>query len=165
MATYFFDTSALVKRYVDEPGSSWVRQICDAAAEIEDSQDSLIIGSITVVEIASALSILERRNAIRRRTAQHTYDRFFLHYENEYQVTDITRELIVDAGSLAFRYPLKANDALQLALVLYVKQLLPSDEIELIFVSGDDQLLRAAQQEGLATKNPFDHAALDNPTP
>lgn len=30
MAAYFFDTSALVKRYVREPGSDWVRNLACA---------------------------------------------------------------------------------------------------------------------------------------
>jgi transposase len=30
MAFYFFDTSAVVKYYVTEPGSAWVRQLIDA---------------------------------------------------------------------------------------------------------------------------------------
>jgi uncharacterized protein len=29
MAAYFFDSSALVKRYVVESGTQWVRNLCD----------------------------------------------------------------------------------------------------------------------------------------
>jgi predicted nucleic acid-binding protein len=32
VAVYFFDSSAIVKRYAAEPGSSWVDSICDEAA-------------------------------------------------------------------------------------------------------------------------------------
>jgi len=29
MSAYYLDSSALVKRYVDEPGSVWIRHITD----------------------------------------------------------------------------------------------------------------------------------------
>ncbi len=32
VAVYFFDSSAIVKRYAAEPGSSWVDSICDETA-------------------------------------------------------------------------------------------------------------------------------------
>lgn len=140
-----------------------MRQICDAAdAENATLLNLVVIGSITVVETASALAILERRNAIRKRTAQSAYEQFFEHFENEYQVADITRDILLEAAELALRYPLKAYDAVQLALAVNVKQLLQSDQIELYFASGDRQLLDAAKSEGLHIENPFDYIHLDN---
>ena len=51
MALYFFDSSALVKRYVHERGSVWVR---DTTAS---PRGHLIhISLLTVAEIASALA-------------------------------------------------------------------------------------------------------------
>jgi hypothetical protein len=55
---------------------------------------------------------------------------------------------------------LKGYDAIQLAAGLELKAALDRREIQLIFVSGDDQLLKAAQTEGLVTENPFDYAHL-----
>lgn len=109
---------------MDEPGSVWVKQICDAHdAKTNERLNLVVVGSITVVEAASALSILERRNTIRRRTAQRAYEQFFEHFENEYQVVDITPDILLEAANLAQRYPLKAFDAVQLALALNVQQM------------------------------------------
>ena len=50
MAVYFFDTSALVKRYVHETGSAWVGQVTDPK-----SGNKIYITRITGVEVVSAL--------------------------------------------------------------------------------------------------------------
>jgi len=42
MAFYYFDASALVKYYVTEPGSTWVRQLIEEL-DSETSQTSHII--------------------------------------------------------------------------------------------------------------------------
>lgn len=163
MAVFFFDTSALVKRYVDEPGSAWVRQICGVRnAELNTPINLGIVGSIAVVETAAAISILERRAIISKRIAERAYKRFIEDFENEYQITNVTLGLLTTAANLARLYPLKAYDAVQLALALAAKGALAQDRIELTFVSGDRQLLQVAQTEGLSIENPFTYAHLDS---
>jgi uncharacterized protein len=51
MADYFFDTSALVKRHVDEVGSPWVKSLVRAKAG-----HTLYIARITAVEVTSAIT-------------------------------------------------------------------------------------------------------------
>lgn len=51
MAVYFFDSSALVKRYVQETGSAWVIGLTDKQA-----QNPIYIAGITVVEITAAMA-------------------------------------------------------------------------------------------------------------
>ena len=50
MAAYFFDTSAIVKRYADERGSAWVQQLADPALN-----HSIYLARITEVEVTSAI--------------------------------------------------------------------------------------------------------------
>jgi len=50
---------------------------------------------------------------------------------------------------------------MHLATGLEVARKLASQEIEVVFVSGDDQMLRAAEAEGLMTDNPFLHVDMD----
>ncbi len=57
-----------------------------------------------------------------------------------------------DSSAVVKRY------AMQLSLALHANALLNADGLSLTLVSGDDQLLQAAQAEGLATDNPFAHA-------
>ena len=48
---YFFDTSALVKRYVNETGSRWVQTITASA-----TRNKIIVARITWVEVLSVLA-------------------------------------------------------------------------------------------------------------
>lgn len=159
MAIYYFDTSAVVKRYVDEPGSLWVRQLCDQRDPVTIDRLHLItVGEITIVEASAALAILVRRNLIPKRFAQQAYLKFVDDFQDDYKQMRITSDSLMIAANLAQKYPLKAYDAVQLSLALGANLLLATNNLVLIFVSGDDQLLRAAQAEGLLTDNPFAHA-------
>jgi hypothetical protein len=51
----FFDSSALVKRYLTETGSAWVISLTDPAAG-----NSIILAEITRVEVAAALGSRHR---------------------------------------------------------------------------------------------------------
>ncbi|GAC1350320.1 MAG: hypothetical protein NVSMB27_31690 [Ktedonobacteraceae bacterium] len=47
MPIYFLDTSAIVKRYIAEPGQAWVLSLYDSA-----QQHELYISQIALVEVA-----------------------------------------------------------------------------------------------------------------
>lgn len=49
MAVYFVDSSALVKRYINETGSNWVLSLCNPA-----SNNDIVIAAIAGVEIIAA---------------------------------------------------------------------------------------------------------------
>lgn len=59
MTVYFFDTSAVVKYYVTEPGSRWVWDLVDSDAPI-------FLVQITIAEVSAALGILQRTRRINR---------------------------------------------------------------------------------------------------
>ena len=64
-----------------------------------------------------------------------------------------------EAALLTQRHPLKAYDAVQLAVALRQNRALATVKQSLIFVSGDKTLLAAAKAEGLDIDNPFDHVS------
>lgn len=159
MTAFYFDTSALVKRYVAEPGSTWVRQIC--APPQDDVFHLIIIGEITVVEISAAFAILERTRSASHQVIEGAFEKFNADFEIAYQIVEITSDLLSVAAELARKHVLKAYDALQLALALAARDALTQENLTLTLVAGDNQLLQAAQREGLTTENPFDHTDLD----
>jgi hypothetical protein len=55
MTTYYLDTSALSKRYVEETGSNWVRTLV-----LPEAEHTLLTARITMVEIYSALARRKR---------------------------------------------------------------------------------------------------------
>lgn len=91
-AVFYLDTSALVKRYVVERGSSWLAQLCSPESD---------------------------------KTIHHK---------------------------------LRGYDAVQLAAALELNSILLAAELApATFVAADDELLSAAQKEGLLIANPNDH--------
>lgn len=50
MADHYFDSSALVKSYVAETGTTWVRTILD------DKQNRIFISTLAEVEVVAALT-------------------------------------------------------------------------------------------------------------
>ena len=161
MATYFFDASAVVKRYVHEPGSEWVRQLCNARGEHGNRLNPIAIAEISRVEVAAAFAVLARRNEITANLAKRVYKQFTDELDQEYRSIRFTAEIIRNASDLTQQHPLKAYDAVQLAAALAFLDSLKNTDVIPLFISGDDKLLQAAQAEGLATDNPFDHAALN----
>jgi hypothetical protein len=140
MPSYFFDTSALVKRYVAERGSVWVN---DA---ISRADTRCYISRIAEAEMSSAL--------VRRLPGDiETLARFDADLIAVYVSLIVTNSLIDQAVLLARTRRLRGCDALQLAAaILAVRRI-----SDLVFVCADNDLLAAARMEGLATENPNDH--------
>ena len=60
MPVYYLESSALVKYYVTEPESTWVRQVVDAEENV------LVSAEITIAGVAAALGVITRMGRISR---------------------------------------------------------------------------------------------------
>lgn len=155
---YFLDSSALVKYYMTEPGSTWIRQRVDVG-------EPILLAEITVAEVAAALGILQRKGRITARHRRDFWERFERDCVERYDLIPVVYGVIHSAALLCTRHPLKAYDAVQLAAGLALRGTLAKQDIPLVFVSGDDTLINAAKAEGLTVDNPFWHTDLDAPAP
>jgi hypothetical protein len=153
MPFYQFDTSGLVKRYVDKRGSDWVRLTVDPA------QGNVIsIADITRAEVASALARRAREGVITLDERDELIRAFHAHCTIEYRLAPTDHFIIDLAIDLIQRHPLRAYDSVQLATVMIVNQSLIARGLPpLVFVSADGNLAAAAQAEGLAVENPNWH--------
>jgi predicted nucleic acid-binding protein len=79
---YFLDASAAVKRYADEAGSTWIRQITEPQA-----RNTILLAEITLAEVAAALAAkhrapkgitLDQRDRVLSRFLQDCEDHFAL---------------------------------------------------------------------------------------
>lgn len=153
MSLYFLDSSALVKRYVEEVGSAWVRDLTHPLA-----RNQLLIARITWVEVLSALARRQREGNMTPGEVAQVVQTFRYDLDMQYQVGELDRALAMAAGELVTRHPLRAYDAVQLATALRIQTgLARMTSPALIFVSADDRLLAIAQAEGLLTDNPNEH--------
>jgi hypothetical protein len=142
---YFFDSSALVKRYVNETGSSWV--IATTAAE---AGHRIFISQITQPEVVSALARQKREGNLSPRTAHAARIYLDRHAVRSYDVLPLSDKIIQRAEDLLEIHPLRAADSLQLASAIAINdRLIKAGLTALIFVSSDIRLLNIAQAEGL----------------
>jgi predicted nucleic acid-binding protein len=136
--TRYFDSSALVKRYVDETGSRAVRRL-------------LASGSIAT----SRLSEVEVTSAIRRRIRESTLSTLdgssilaaLTRDVRALVIVELTPEVVAIASGLLERHTLRSSDAVQLASAVYLRQQLAAP---MPFVAFDARLVAAARAEGLS---------------
>ncbi len=148
----YLDTSALVKRYVTEPGSTWTQHL------LENRDLLLSTSEIALVEVSTALSIQVRTGRLSHRLGRLAYAVFQEHVvNNEYNMIPADRVIIDKAAALGRKHPLKAYDAIHVATALHLRDLLKIRDRSLVFVCADSQALRAATAESLLTENPHDH--------
>ncbi|MFL6215136.1 MAG: type II toxin-antitoxin system VapC family toxin [Blastocatellia bacterium] len=145
---WFVDTSALIKRYLRETGSKWLRE--------EIVHHRVLISQLTPIEVLASIG---------RRRQQGTLSpfaflqarRIFINHINDpqYQILNVSSAIVNEAMRLTFRQSLRAYDAVQLATAL--KTLATQGYKQLVFLTADAQLERVARAEGLQTDNPLDH--------
>lgn len=150
MSHYFFDSSALVKRYAREPGTDWVRATCLPARG-----NTAIVAQITQIEIMSAVMRRTREGTYSLRAARAVRLLLEYHLHHEYVVVGLNSTVIARAQEALELYPLRAYDAIQLASALEVQaRLVRASLTSVVFVASDDRLLEAAAAAGLTTESP-----------
>ncbi len=156
-ATYYFDSSALVKLYIFESGSHWVRQLIEAP---EEAATSVISSKLSVIETIGAFLKRWRQGAISETLKRRLVSRFLLDTERRYILTTPTDDMLTIAIDLLQRHPLRAYDAVQLATALLINGQMQAAQPRgavLTFVSADSLLCQAARSERLAAENPNNH--------
>jgi len=150
MALYFFDASALVKRYVQERGSAWVREVTAGA-----SGHLIHLSVLTVAELASALARRQREGSLSGQERERLFGAFLLDCASAYLLLRIEEDVLEQAITLLNRHPLRTADAIQVATAVLLNHTLPVDQFgPVIIVSSDDRVLQAAAREGLPIENP-----------
>lgn len=154
MAHYYFDSSALVKRYVAEVGTSWVQALCAPAAG-----HVLYTVRISGAEIIAALFRRARTGTLSSADAQAAAMQFKADVRGDYQIVEVTEILVDRAMTLAEQHGLRGYDSVQLATALELQALRAVRSLPpLTFVSADDMLNNVAVAEGLAVENPNNHS-------
>ena len=150
MAHYYFDSSALVKRYVVETGTGWVTTQCTSEAG-----HAINLVRITAAEMIAAFFRRVQTGSLTTADAQSAATQFRREFRGRYEVIEVTESVVDTAMRLAETYALRGYDAVQLAAALELQSVraalgLPT----LIFVSADQRLNAVAATEGLPVEDP-----------
>ena len=134
----YLDTSALVKLYVVEEGSSLVRKSVEEAETVATSL-------VSYVEGRAAFS-RRRREGILSVTDQNRIVRDFNDEWKRYFVIDVTNPLVNNAAKLAELHGLRGYDAIQLASAEFFREKIRE---AVTFGCWDSRLETAAGRQGL----------------
>lgn len=154
MDIYFLDASALIKQYVQEPGSAWVRAVCDPAAG-----NLLFVAGITRAEVVAAISRRAKGGRPLPQPAPVLCQTILADMAKSFQTVDVTPAVSQRATSVAPAHALRGYDAVQLAAALEANGMIVTGlgPSVLRVVSADAELNAAAAAEGLAVEDPNAH--------
>jgi uncharacterized protein len=153
VAHYFFDSSALVKAYIAEAGTNWVRTILD------DPQHRISISALAEVEVISALTRRFNEGDLTQIEVDQACDELSQDCA-AYLLVDVTSQILEAAVANARKHSLRAYDAVQLASAIAVRIALVATEgnaIDFTLVSADSALNAATRLEGLQVEDPSVH--------
>jgi predicted nucleic acid-binding protein len=141
MTYAYFDTSALIKRYVQEPGRREVLGLL--------RQHACVVSALLPVEVRSALRRRAAERSLDPRRVPAVLKR--LAADRAYWTTiELSRDVLTMAESLAGAHPLRALDALHVASAGFFRERTGAPAF--IFVSGDLRQTRVAEALGIATR-------------
>ncbi len=142
----YFDTSALLKRYVEEKGSHLVQEL------FENKELIAVTSSITLVEGTHVICRKCTEEKISPKIRQKLL-RDFLRDMNEIRVVIYSPDVIKKAQSIIKAHGTKTLDAIHIASALILKQ---PGGAQIHFASSDYQQNKVAKQAHLLIINPLD---------
>jgi len=134
----YLDTSALVKRYVEEHGSEDVLDWMDLA-------NTIGTGLITRAEIAAAISRAMKMGHLTEQASNRALDRFRKDWTGFHRIP-LNEELITRADFLACQHGLRGYDAVHLAAALIWQEALM---LPVTLATYDQELANASKKSGL----------------
>jgi uncharacterized protein len=142
MAYAYFDTSALIKRYVNEPGRREVLQFL--------RKNRCVVSAVLAVEVRSALRRRVTEGALDASRVpmilkRFTADRAF------WTTVEVSREVLAAAERLSAAHPLRALDAIHVASAQLFTARIGSAAFT--FVSADTRQTTAAAALGMTTRH------------
>lgn len=153
MDVLFMDSSAIIKRYVSEVGSQWVRSLFLAMPA-----NRVAVASITSVEVVAAMTRRSRGGTTLSADAAAACALFLADYASDLGIVEVTDVLLNQAVQLAQSHGLRGYDAVQLAAGIELNRLhLEAGLTPIIFISADKELNAAALAEGLTVDDPNLH--------
>jgi uncharacterized protein len=154
----YLDSSALVKRYVPEVGSAVVHHLFGIVPVRR-----MVVLTVGMTEVVSIL--VRKLNG--KRITTGTFHQALTDFRREIgtktaiRIIDIDGDLAEDAYAFVETYSINSTDAILLRSALDLAVPLRAAGDDLLLVSSDARLLKAAAAEGLTAFNPETQPAAD----
>lgn len=139
----YFDTSALVKRYVKEKGSEKVDSLLADAV-------SVVTSRLTYPEILSAFNRRWKEGAFSEEWLNKMIENFEAEWD-KFIIIDFQEEFFASTRELIRKHSLRGADSVHLSSALWLRPLAKGN---MTFIACDKNLLKAAKAERLKVVNP-----------
>ena len=146
MNLYYLDSSALVKRYYQEKGTRVVQWLFDTSPIV-------IASSLVLVEVVATLARKRKAKAI----SSLLFEQKVREVEEDWRgfiEVRFTSDVVTRAKELARDQALRGADAVHLASVLKVRDVVSRGAISICFVVSDEELKDAAAKKGFEVMDP-----------
>ncbi|MFO7991120.1 MAG: type II toxin-antitoxin system VapC family toxin [Thermoplasmata archaeon] len=145
---YFFDTSALVKRYHKEKGTEFVDSMFE---EIVNTEKEAFISSLSLLELTSALKRKQKGNIITKEEFQDALKTSFEEIDEIFTIIPVTEDTINESILVVTEFALKTLDSIQYQIVKEVGEILQD---EIVVLTSDNELLEAFEKGGFKGIDP-----------
>ncbi|MGE0540229.1 MAG: type II toxin-antitoxin system VapC family toxin [Dehalococcoidia bacterium] len=153
MSVFYYDSSALVKRYIAELGSGWVRR--------QTRRDAGHLGFTVVLsgpEIIAAVVRRARGGHLTQRDARRAVLSIRQDWRGLFFVVSVDQRIVNRAMDIAEGHGLRGYDAVHVAAALVIQHDQRARGLpNLSVVSADHEQLTVAAAEGLAVEDPNVH--------
>lgn len=139
----YFDSSALVKRYIEEKGSDKVNALLEEKSVAATSR-------LTYAEILAAITRRHKAGDIETPAFEKIKKAFKADWKS-FTVVEMRTEVFEFVDTVIDRHALKGADSVHLSTALWLKQTMNED---VVFVASDLELLKAAKAEKVRILNP-----------
>jgi predicted nucleic acid-binding protein len=136
----FVDTSALAKRYIEEPGSGALEKL------FFNTVTDVFVSTLALPEFAAAISRKLRAKEIGKEPAIKALGEFEKDWDGLLVKIPVTEAVAESAESMVIEYVLKGADGVHLASAVMAG-------VDL-FVASDNQMIRAARKMDLRSYDP-----------
>jgi uncharacterized protein len=135
----YFDSSSIVKLFIDE-------QYSELARRAKDDTDIVFTSILSYPEVLSAFNRACQEGRYKKTDMEKTREEFQREWNN-FRLIKVNEKLIDSTMELIFKHNLRGYDAVQLASALIIKN--EGEISDLFFSCFDRNLNRAAMREGL----------------
>lgn len=139
----YLDSSALVKRYIEEKGSDKVNALLQQAPVAAASR-------LAYPEILAAITRRHKAGDIETPAFERVRKNFKADWTS-FVVIEMRAEVFVFIDRIIEKHALKGADSVHLSTALWLKDVMKED---VVFVASDMELLKAAEAEKLKIVNP-----------
>jgi uncharacterized protein len=152
----YVDSSALSKRYLQEPGSP---ELAIKLQEAGKAKDPVLTSFLTYAEIHTVLGRKLRDGSLLPAEYHFAVTQFDSDWRTYFVLVEVSQLVLSLVPELVKRHPLKASDAVQLASAFWAAQAAglrtqKSAQRARVFATSDKQLAAAAEYEQFEVFNP-----------